>query len=227
MFCKHVYMSATEAGIHEQLSFLGVSEGCYGIQLVKRGSFDPNKTCNKFLTYASKEQCDACIEALQGSLLNGLCKFPMEVDPAIPRRNNTYFHRHAPPSRYYNQTFDQEPREHEQHGDMHDDDQREPEREGQEPDLRQPNEPTVPPVRQPKTPPECFRQAVLAAASLTSRPWCILPLRITPHHLWWLLVLATHRRPWCFLTITSHGPCFWIRCPSPSRTKCPQKVTRG
>ena len=158
VFGKHVYMSATEAGIHQQLTFLGVSEGCYGIQLVKRGSFHPEKTCNIFLTYSTKEQCAACIEVLQGCLLNGLAKFPMEVDFAIPRRNNTYFHRHAPPSRYWNQNF--EPETAEQHGDGDDDRNAE----GHVPDLRQPAEPdlppNMPPNRQPETPPECFKQAV-------------------------------------------------------------------
>ena len=96
VFVKHLYMSVSEHDLVEQMNYLGATEGLYNVYLVKRGRYDPNKSINGFLSYCTEEQCQVVIEILQGSYLNGLAKFPIEADFAVPRKSGRYYARQEP-----------------------------------------------------------------------------------------------------------------------------------
>ena len=80
VFLKHLYMSATEHQLRDELASLNVDEGLIQVHLVKRGKFDGQKTINCFLTYSTKAQQNRAVDVLQGQLLGGLAKYPAEAD---------------------------------------------------------------------------------------------------------------------------------------------------
>ena len=91
VFLKHLYMSATENQLRNELASLNVDEGLIQVHLVKRGKFDGQKTINCFLTYSTKAQQDRAVDVLQGQSLGGLAKYPAEADHAYPRTTARYF----------------------------------------------------------------------------------------------------------------------------------------
>ena len=141
LFLKHIYMSTTEHDMVEQMNYLRATDGLYNVYLVKRGTFDPNKSINAFLSYQTEDQCMAAMEILNGSYLGGLAKYPLEVDLAVPRKTQRYFAQ-PEPAEHTQDNFDQHPPL----------DELNKEEGEKEPDLRRPVTPPKAPTR-PMTPP--------------------------------------------------------------------------
>ena len=96
VFLKHLYMSVTEHDMVEQMDYLKATDGLYNVYLVKRGQYDGNKSINAFLSYQTEDQCRAAIEILNGSYLNGLAKYPLEADFAVPRKTGRRYFAQPP-----------------------------------------------------------------------------------------------------------------------------------
>ena len=90
VFVKHLYMSVTENQLSKELKKIDADEGLYNVYLVKRGTFDENKTINGFLSYETAEQVQKVISLLSGQTLGGLAKWPIEADVAYPRKSGRY-----------------------------------------------------------------------------------------------------------------------------------------
>lgn len=143
VFVKHLYMSTTEHDMVEQMNYLNATEGLYNVYLVKRGQYDGNKSINAFLSYQTEDQCRAAIEILNGSYLNGLAKYPLEVDFAVPRKTGRRYYAQPPEQLEHTAEFAEQ-----HHPQSQDDEQNQ--MDNQEPDLRQPQ---TPPKASEKTPP--------------------------------------------------------------------------
>ena len=115
--------------------------------LVKRGQYDGNKSINAFLSYQTEDQCRAAIEILNGSYLNGLAKYPLEVDFAVPRKTGRRYYAQPPEQLEHTAEF-AEGNWQQHHQQSQDDEQNQ--MDNQEPDLRQPQ---TPPKASEKTPP--------------------------------------------------------------------------
>jgi hypothetical protein len=147
VFLKHLYMSTTEHDMVEQMNYLNATEGLYNVYLVKRGQYDGNKSINAFLSYQTEDQCRAAIEILNGSYLNGLAKYPLEVDFAVPRKTGRRYYAQPPEQLEHTAEF-AEGNWQQHHQQSQDDEQNQ--MDNQEPDLRQPQ---TPPKASEKTPP--------------------------------------------------------------------------
>ena len=147
VFVKHLYMSTTEHDMVEQMNYLNATEGLYNVYLVKRGQYDGNKSINAFLSYQTEDQCRAAIEILNGSYLNGLAKYPLEVDFAVPRKTGRRYYAQPPEQLEHTAEF-AEGNWQQHHPQSQDDEQNQ--MDNQEPDLRQPQ---TPPKASEKTPP--------------------------------------------------------------------------
>ena len=146
VFLKHLYMSTTEHDMVEQMNYLNATEGLYNVYLVKRGQYDGNKTINAFLSYQTEDQCRAAMQILNGSYLNGLAKYPLEVDFAVPRKTVRYYAQ--PPEQLEHTAEFAEGNWQEHHQQSQDAEQNQ--MDNQEPDLRRPQ---TPPKASEKTPP--------------------------------------------------------------------------
>lgn len=98
VFLKHLFMSVTEHELRTALEELGATTGLYNVQLIKKGQFDSNRTINGFLSYREKSQVMEMVQLLNGKMLRGLTKYPLEADVAYPRKSGRYWAEMAIPT---------------------------------------------------------------------------------------------------------------------------------
>ena len=97
MIVKHLWFATTVKDLERELRAVGAHEGYQAAQIIKRGSYDPQKTSTAFIVYGSLTQVTNAISRVQQTLINGLCKFPCEADIAYPRSKSSSYSHLRPP----------------------------------------------------------------------------------------------------------------------------------